>query len=550
MIKIVTTAEMRAIEAAAVETGMSYAEMMENAGRTVAERVKQILDELEIPEPHIAVLVGPGNNGGDGLVAARIIALETQATVQLFLSKPREDDQNLNRAYDAKIPIIDAPTDAERGYRVLRSIIASADVVIDALLGTGTKLPIRGDMATILDQVAGALKDREADRPKPHLVTPGVPTPRLAGKPIILAVDVPTGMDSDTGALDSKTLVADETLSLEAAKIGHIAPGAADAVGVLHIAPLKLPEKLDPRDAIKRTLIDAGTVRDLLPKRPANANKGTFGKALIVAGSANYSGAPTLAAQSAYTVGAGLVTVAAVSPIVPIIASHLLEATFFSLPHESGALNANAAQTVQKEMSAYTAMLVGPGLGQDPATGDFLKALFQPDVKFPKLVIDADGLNLLAKMENWWTLLPPRTILTPHVGEMARLAKIEAQGDRKATEIVLADRLTLAAEKAATWNCIVVLKGAYTVIADPDSRIAVLPFATAALARAGTGDVLAGAITGYLAQGLDPFDAAIVAGYIHGYAGLLSTDILGTAASVLASDIIAAMPESIATIEG
>ena len=167
----------------------------------------------------------------------------------------------------------------------------------------------------------------------------------------------------------------------------------------------------------------------------------------------------------------------------------------------------------------------------------------------PPLVVDADGLNLLATMDEWWTRLPARTVLTPHPGEMARLTKIEDSGDQRAVDKIQSRRLDIAAESAAQWNCIVVLKGAHTVVADPDGRVAVMPFANAALARAGTGDVLAGAIVGYLAQKLDPFDAAIAAAYIHGYAGELAAQYVGTKASVLASDVIDALPDSISMVE-
>jgi NAD(P)H-hydrate epimerase len=538
---------MRALEAAANAVGITYVDMMETAGRAVAERVKALFDELEIRDPRVAVLVGPGNNGGDGLVAARMIAFETTASVQVFLTRPR-DDENLNRAREAKILIIDAPTDAERGYRVLRTMIANADIVIDALLGTGTRLPIRGEVEIVLRQVDKALRDRAADRPKPKLVTPSQPAPNGSSGPIVLAVDVPTGLDADSGELDAHTLYAHETITFEAAKPGLVAPGAADAIGTLHVAALNLPESFPLRDAIKLTLTDCGTVRDMLPARPASANKGTFGKALIVAGSGNYVGAPALAGQAAYTIGAGLVSIAMPASILPIVAAHQLETTYLPLPHDSGALTLEAAAIVAHEMTAYSALLIGPGLGQASTTADFLQALLQA-TNFPQLIVDADGLNLLAKIDTWWQCLPHGTILTPHAGEFARLAKIEGDGDRKAPEVAVAQRLTLAAEKAAVWGHIVVFKGAFTVIAHPDGRTAVLPFATSALARAGTGDVLAGAIVGLLAAGLAPFEAAITAGYLHGYAGVIAAERIGTSASVLASDVIVALPEAIAMVE-
>ncbi|MEP7287391.1 MAG: NAD(P)H-hydrate dehydratase [Chloroflexota bacterium] len=573
MIKIASVDEMRAIEAEADKAGVSYAEMMDTAGRAVADHVKQKLEGF--PEPRVAVLVGPGNNGGDGLVAGRLIAEETRANVTFFLSQPRtEDDANFAKVRAANLLVVDAAGDSEHGYRVLRTMIANADVIIDALLGTGTRLPIKGDMEKILRQIHKALSDRETDHVRPSVRTPAEPLVNTYRKPIIIAVDMPTGLNADTGELDKNALYADETITFETVKVGQVTFVGADAVGRLHVADLALPEKLKPRDNIKRTLVDAPTVSALLPKRPANANKGTFGKALIVAGSLNYIGAPVLAALAACRVGTGLVTTAAPEVVIPMLAAHILETTWLLLPHDLGVISAQAANVIAKEMSSYSAMLIGPGLGQEAATKEFIESLLigekarktsRPigfaavaapvaeatvnDQPMPPLVIDADALNLLATLDNWWTRLPARTVLTPHPGEMARLAKIEATKNQKATEIVQANRLNLATESAAKWNCVVVLKGAHTVIADPDGRVAVMPFASAALAHAGTGDVLAGAITGYVAQGLDPFDAAIVGAYVHGYAGELAYEFIGTSASVLASDVISTFADSISSLE-
>src|SRR5262249_34730913 len=341
----------------------------------------------------------------------------------------------------------------------------------------------------------------KSDHQQAQIVTPTQPAASSYRAPVVLAVDMPTGLNSDNGELDKNALYADETVTFEAAKIGQVTFVGADAVGVLHVASLGLPEKLKPRDSIKRTLVDASAVRALLPERPANANKGTFGRTLIVAGSLNYTGAPRMAAEAAYRVGTGLVTVAAPQPVVPVLAATLVEATWLLLPHDIGVISVDAASVVRKELPSYSALLIGPGLGQDNATKEFIETFLvrkqvgknarplgfaptasQPlekeaeDAPLPPLVVDADGLNLLATMEEWWTRLPARTILTPHPGEMARLAKIEAEGARKPTDIVQSDRIGLATKSAEKWNCVVVLKGAHTVIADPDSRIAVMPF--------------------------------------------------------------------------
>ncbi len=575
MPKIISVEQMRAVEAAGDAAGVSYAQMMDRAGRAVADRVKALLEEF--PEPRVAVLVGKGNNGGDGLVAGRLIAAETKAIVSFFLVEPRDEaDPVFAPIRAAGLLAADAPTDAEQGYRVLRTMVANADILIDALLGTGVQLPLKGDLEKILRQVHKALNDRRTDHPPTLINTPGAPHYSAIREPLIIAVDVPTGLDADSGALDPNAIHADETITFEAAKPGLLVFPGAEAVGTLHIAALGLPAKLEPLASAKQTLIDAATAHKLLPDRPASANKGTFGKALIVGGSVNYTGAAVLAALSAYRIGAGLVTVGAPTRIIPILAAHLMEATWLLLPEDMGVLSKGAARVLRDELDGYTALLVGPGLGQEEATEEFIGALFQTenavkakarsigfafpsaeqqkeDAKqeksLPPLVIDADGLNLLAKLDSWWTRLPPRTILTPHPGEMARLSKIEDEGDLKANDKVQANRISLATEKAAAWNMIVVLKGAHTVIADPDGRVAVLPFANAALARAGTGDVLAGMIVGLLAQGLDPFDAATAAAYVHGYAGELAVNFVGSKASVLAGDVAAHIPDALATIE-
>jgi NAD(P)H-hydrate epimerase len=546
MIRLVSVDEMRAIEAAADSAGVGYAQMMENAGRAVADRLKHYLHAFN--EPSVLVLVGPGNNGGDGLVAARLLAQEKNAAVTAFLARPRED-ANLTRAQAAGVTIVD-------DLAALPALVASTDVLLDALLGTGTRLPLRGIIRDVLDQVHAALRGRRECHPRSRLLAPARPDVWNArpDSPFVVAVDIPSGMDADTGALDDVALYADETVTFEAAKYGQVTFPGAEAVGALYVAPLDLPDPLPERDSISRWLVDAGSVGRLLPARPASANKGTFGKALIVGGSPNYIGAPGLAALGAYRVGAGLVTVAAPEPVVTALAGHILEVTWLPLPEgqppDSRSISDTGASLAYTQMPGYDAMLIGPGIGRTFNVYGLIETVLRHgEGRIPPLVIDADGLNMLAAMEAWWPRLPDRTILTPHPGEMARLARIKGEGERSAAEMVQARRIALAQEKAALWHCVVVLKGAFTAIADPDGRLAVIPFADAALARAGTGDVLAGIIVGLLAQGLDPFDAAVAGAYIHGYAGRLAAAALGTRASVLAGDVAAHIHAALTGIE-
>jgi hydroxyethylthiazole kinase-like uncharacterized protein yjeF len=569
MPKIVTTEQMRAVEQASDQKGHTYADMMERAGRAVVERVKQLV--VGIPEPRVAILVGPGNNGGDGLVAGRILAQELNgASVSAFLLKKRgDDDAVFVTAREAGVFMADVQNDKPAGYRVLQNLIANADVVIDALFGTSLRLPIRGDASKVLQTVNKALNLRQSERAVPAFTTPAAISRNYSSSgPVIVAVDCPSGLDCDTGQIDKHTIPAHETITFAAAKPGLLTfPGAA-LVGRLHIGDIGLPDKLPEIDQIALTLVDAAEAGSRLPERPMDSHKGTFGKAMIVAGSLNYTGAAYLAAAAAYRAGAGLVTVGAPQIIVPTLAGMLPEATWILLPHNMGVLHEAAVKVLRKEIEGYRAMLLGPGFGREDVTGEFMRELLHPDEEIkhsraigfvpldeetdqagddtsglPPLVIDADGLNLLAGMDDWATLVPPGSILTPHPGEFARLAKLDT-GD------VQANRIALAQEKAAEWKTVIVLKGAFTVVAAPDGRTAVQPFATPALASAGTGDVLAGAITGLLAQGLEPYDAALAGAWLHGMAGIRAEDMAGTAASVTAGDVLDMLAGAYALAEG
>ncbi len=560
MPKIVTVEQMRAIEQAADAAGHSYAAMMAHAGQAVADRV---LDHAYgVQDPRILVIVGPGNNGGDGLVAGRLLAAALDdAQVTAYLLKPRDADEDavFAGAVEAGVTVITAGDDKK--FKRLRELVAEADVLIDALFGTSLRLPIKGTAANLLQAVNEALAARRAERPRATYTTPAIPPAPDARGPLVVAVDAPSGVDCDSGEMDANTIPAHATVTFAAAKPGLLAFPGAGAVGTLHIGDIGLPP-LPELDDIALELLDAPATAVLLPDRPPDSYKGTFGKVMIVAGSSNYVGAAYMTAAAAYRAGAGWVTVAAPQVIVPTLAGMLPEATWILLPHEMGVINEHAVRVLREEDTGYSALLVGPGVGQEESSGEFLRELLRPEeelrhsralgfvpmgpenagraraaaVSLPPLVIDASGLYLLAQMDDWPALLPEGTILTPHPGEFARLAGMT-------TGEVQADRVKLAQAKAAEWRCVVVLKGAFTVIAAPDGRTAVLPFATAALASAGTGDVLAGAITGLLAQGLEPYAAAAAGAYLHGLAGLRAGELFGVA-STTAGDVLELLPDA------
>ncbi len=561
MIKVVSVEQMQAIERATDAAGTSYDEMMQYAGRAVAEVIRPLLGDSTATK-RVAVLVGPGNNGGDGLVAARILKEETDAEIGCYLFKPRSDDDPVfTAARDAGVFI--ALADDDQRWRVLKNLVGSADVLVDALLGTGTRLPIRDNLKKLLGHTSKSLRqNQEKETP---LIRPLTPQPASGQNTVIVAVDCPSGLDCDTGELDKSVLPADFTVTFAGAKYGQLIFPGAGAIGELIVADIHTPPDLPEVEAIPIELATGQGIKARLPDRPLDGHKGTFGRAMIIGGSVNYTGAAALSGEAAYRVGAGLVTMAVPQAIYPVLAAQLRETTWLLLPHSMGVINNAAINVLLTEAGESEAWLIGPGISHEEETAAFLRGLLRADHRpkkgnigfgrveqtesdskgssdFPPLVIDADGLNLLSKIDEWWELLPQGTILTPHPGEMARLTGLDAPPPHQ-------ERIGLAIEKAAEWGCIVVLKGAYTVITEPEGKAVILPFATDALASAGTGDVLAGCIVGMLAQGLNPFDAAVCGAYVHALAGETAARDLGSSRSVMAGDLLHTIAAALAQIE-
>ncbi len=542
MLKVVTVAQMRVIEAAADAAGISYDTMMQRAGGATARRVLDLLTEQQIADPRITVLVGPGNNGGDGLVAAHALAQEGHVQVRVYqLAQRDETDPLLQAVRAAGVAVADASNDQQ--HRVLRQMIASSDIVLDALFGIGLRLPLRDVAVKLLRSTAQAIHERN-EQPAAPYNTPHAPgtayqIPRLQ----VIAVDCPSGLDSDSGEIDRHSLPADETITFIAAKAGLLLfPGAAHT-GRLHVSTLGIPDDLPALSAESCVLADSAYVRTLLPARAVDSNKGTFGKALLVAGSGQYIGAPALAAQACYRAGAGLVTIGAPAAVISALAGHLPEPTWLTLPDVGGSVDAGAIETLRAHLNEYDALLIGPGWGRAQTTRTALFSLLETLRQLPiPVVIDADGLNLLADTAQWWQLLPTNSVLTPHPGEMARLCGMD-------TAEVVRQRWTLTRDKAREWGSIVLLKGAHTLVAAPTDEMTVMPFKTDALATAGSGDVLAGIITGLLAQGTPAYRAAVAGAYLHGLAGETAAKQAGSTRSVIASDITGALGATFKQIE-
>lgn len=564
---VATVEQTRRLEAAAVAAGASWDELMERAGRGCAEVILQRYGPLR--DRRVLVLVGPGNNGGDGLVLARQLH-DAGARVALALWKRvfRDDDGPWRACRERGIA--EMAVDDQRQLPLLREAARRAVVVVDALLGMGVNRPLPETLVAIVQTINEVRRQRVGDTPQ------------------VVAVDLPTGVNADTGAIMGAGLVADLTLATGIRKRGHVLAPGREMAGEVIVVPIGLPGHAE--EMIMAETLTAQAMRGLLPARPADAHKGTFGKLMIVAGAGRYPGAAFLTTGGALRTGVGLATLACGRSIFGALAAAVHECTFLPLPEEDwGVLGEAAAREIYQNLHGYDALVVGPGLGREDETRVFLERLLKlesaktlsgvgflhspapasrprrpagqvgfrrpsqltpepqpraqaPDTDEPDLpptVVDADGLNLLAQIDAWWTRLPAaRLILTPHPAEMARLLKLADARE------VNANRLDAAQEAAARWHQVVVLKGPETVIAAPDGRSAIGPAGNPALATAGTGDVLAGVIGSLLAQGLSHFDAACLGVWLHAQAGRLVREEIGEAGA-LAGDLLPRLPRAI-----
>lgn len=401
--KIVTAEQMRKIDQECNRLGKPTSALMENAGKAVAEATREFLGQIK--KQDILCLIGGGNNGGDGLVAALYLnGWGAKVNVYLCAERPT-DDANLNLIWETGTSYTEAKTD--KNLKKLDSLLDSATCVIDALLGTGKIRPLEGIFKQALEKINAAKQMKNLR---------------------IIAVDLPSGMDADTGAVDPACPYADLTVTLAFPKAGLYKFPGAERAGKVVIADIGIPKEL--ADSINIELLTKEWAAETLPKRPLNANKGTFGRVLINAGSINYIGAACLACAGAMRAGAGLVTLATAESLIPIIAAKVTEATYLPLPEtRPGVISVEGADIIHKGCSQYNVLLIGCGLGQNPATVEFLSSLLQKKGLSP-LIIDADGLNILAMIPNWWQKISNNAILTPHPGEMARLTGLTIE-DRK-----------------------------------------------------------------------------------------------------------------------
>jgi len=542
--KLITVSEMRAIEQEADASGLTYARMMENAGRGLAKEILRLAYSQDDEDMQVLGLVGPGNNGGDTLVALSFLAEKGWKARAYLIHRKEQGDPLVERLNEADGEIFIAQEDDN--FEQLKAFIGTSDVLLDGILGTGFKFPVKNEIARVMAAAKEALAESEWPA-------------------YVVAVDCPSGVDCDTGEAAAACIPADATLTMAAVKQGLLKMPAYDLVGELDVVDIGLPDDLPSWQAVRNQVADEKLVASILPPRPSDSHKGTFGTAFVVAGSLNYTGAALLSGKAAYRIGAGLVTLAVPTPLHAALAGHFPEATWLLLPHEMGVFSADAASVLTGNLERATALLLGPGFGLEDTTKEFLEKLLRgaslpktahgrigfvqsqaeeaetKKLALPPLVVDADGLKLLVKIPDWPKLLPAPAVLTPHPGEMSVMTGLK-------TEEIQKDRLAIALRFAQEWGHVVMLKGAFTVIASPDGRTTTIPVASSALARAGSGDVLAGLIVGLRAQGVEAYPAAVAGAWIHAQAGLYAAEVQGSTASVLAGDVLESVSDVLAEL--
>ena len=491
MLKIVGTREMQAVDAAAVaKYGMAGLELMERAGRGLAEQARIMLEFN--PRPKVAVLVGGGKNGGDGLVCARRLAGFGMDVSVILPTKSRmapETAANFKRLNSKKIKIIKLNNDFS-GKTLQRFL--DADLVVDALLGIG----IAGSPR---EPAASVIRTLNSMRVK------------------VLAADLPSGLNADTGEAGQPTVRADFTLTFGLPKKGLFQPEAMAWVGAWAVDSIGFPQELLHPQADDAAYFNARDAAAIMPQRPRDAHKRTAGKVLIIGGSAQYHGALLLAGQGAIRAGAGYVTLAYPESLDMVVRQHVVEEICCPLPADK---NGNLAGAAIKHLLSMAleqdAIVIGPGLGRTSRVFHLVRAFIREASGTRSIVVDADALHALAGVQlSRRSRRLPALILTPHEGEAGRLRGVTP-------EKIRAERWATARELARWYAAIILLKGPHTVAANPEGRLRIIGAGTPALATAGTGDVLSGAVAALSAQRLEPYDAAALAVYLHGRAGELA----------------------------
>ncbi len=495
---------MRAADRAAIGCGVSAGRLMENAAGGLVRALRNVYPGWK----RVVVACGPGNNGGDGLAAARTLAGGGLSVSVFTLRDPASyraaAADNASAARQAGLELVSLAEG--RQETIFRRAMTDADGVVDALFGTGLSRPLSGGAARA---VAAIVRSERA----------------------VVAADVPSGLSSDSGEILGPSVRAELTVAFAAAKHCHVFYPARERCGKLVVVGIGIPRRFLYQKKRGLFLVEVQDLWKRLPGRPPDSHKGDFGRVAILAGSRGKAGAAILAARGALRAGAGLVTVFLPRSLEESVVAGLPEAMTRGLPEEAGAISVEAAEEALEALKSFDAAVAGPGLGTVPPTVAFLRRILKARIP---LVCDADFLNAFAGRPGVFARRPAATVLTPHPGEAARLLGTTSGK-------VQADRLSAARRLARRSRSVVLLKGAASLTAIPDGQVRVNPTGTPLLSTAGAGDVLAGAIGAFLAAGLEAPEAASAAAFLHGAAGERLAKALGDA-GLLAGELADALP--------
>ena len=505
--KLVTAEQMRGLDNTAINNyNIPSLDLMENAGRRTVE---VMLDRYGDPlGKTVAIFVGPGNNGGDGLVIARLLAARLARPVVFLLvtSGKLKGDSAHNYARLLELPVKIIEIHDEDELQTASIILSQCWAVVDGLFGTGLTRAITGIFAAAVRIINEA------------------PCP-------VVAVDIPSGINTDNGKTLGSSVQADITVTFGQAKIGQVIHPGRENTGFLKVVDIGIPDKAVVEAGIRLELLES-QVGKWLPVRVPTAHKGSFGHLLIVAGALGKTGAALLCGSGGLRSGAGLVTLCIPYELNNIIESGLWEAMTVPLQSAAqGILSIEDYTVVKDALQGKQALVVGPGIGTAEETAELIEKLYC-EIEAPMLV-DADGLNILAADTTLLKKAPGPRILTPHPGEMARLTGLT-------TSAILKNRFEVTREFATKHNVYIVLKGADTLVCDPEGNMAINPTGNPGMAAGGMGDVLAGLIGGFLAQGLSPWQACCLGVYSHGLAGDRLAE--ETSAGYLASELADQIP--------
>ncbi|HAJ33825.1 MAG TPA: bifunctional ADP-dependent NAD(P)H-hydrate dehydratase/NAD(P)H-hydrate epimerase [Candidatus Atribacteria bacterium] len=514
--KVVTNQQMKEIDRKAIEEyGISGLTLMENAGLRIFQSLKNIYPDLRLKK--IAIFAGSGNNGGDGFVVARHL-YNYGAKVKVFLLAPfnkikGEAGENLNTINKMGVELIE--TEITKLEEIQRTI-QNSDLIIDAILGTGLQGKVTGLKAKIIDLTNIANKE-------------------------VVAIDVPSGLDTDTGKIEGPCIKATHTITLALPKIGLlIFPGASYA-GKVTVEDISIPSYLLKNNKIKTNMVTKEIVKSLLPFRATYSHKGSFGKVLILAGSIGMTGAAYLASEAAMRSGAGIVVLGIPRSLNPIMEVKLTEVMTLPLAEtEKQSLGEEAEETILKLMENYSVLGIGPGISRQAETQRLVRKIIEKS-NIP-LVIDADAIYALSEDSTILKKTKTPLVITPHPGEVAKLTN-------KDIDYILNNQLDITREIAQKFGIVVVLKGARTIIANKEGEAYINVGDNSGMATGGSGDVLTGIICSLIAQGADNFSAAITGVYIHSLAGDLARDIKGER-GMIAGDILSQIPRAFLNIEG